>query len=116
MGTDGKNNNSQSFGFYRLLQNDRSKVLRHNCHFYKLEQANSYRIYSTRDWAIEESYSSVCHSVLVMHSWLYENQLTGSIPGEIGNLSNLLDLVLSSNRLSGPIPPELGNLKSVRRL
>jgi len=51
-----------------------------------------------------------------MHSWLYENQLTGSIPGEIGNLSNLLDLVLSSNRLSGPIPPELGNLKSVRRL
>ena len=42
--------------------------------------------------------------------WLYENQLSGSIPSELGNLANLDTLYLNGNRLSGSIPPELGNL------
>ncbi len=36
------------------------------------------------------------------------NQLTGSIPPELGQLSRLTDLNLAANRLTGPIPPELG--------
>jgi len=38
------------------------------------------------------------------------NQLSGSIPSELGNLSNLQELSLGDNQLSGSIPPELGNL------
>ena len=41
---------------------------------------------------------------------LSSNQLTGSIPPEIGNLTNLRDLRLSSNQLTGSIPPEIENL------
>jgi len=41
------------------------------------------------------------------------NQLTGPIPPEIGNLSNLTALYLSGNQLTGPIPPELGNLSNL---
>ena len=38
------------------------------------------------------------------------NQLTGTIPPEIGNLIRLRTLKLEYNRLSGPLPPELGNI------
>ena len=38
------------------------------------------------------------------------NRLAGSIPRELGNLSNLTYLVLQGNQLSGTIPVELGNL------
>ena len=39
---------------------------------------------------------------------LYSNQLSGDIPSELGNLSNLESLLLSNNQLSGDIPQELG--------
>ena len=42
--------------------------------------------------------------------WLFENNLSGEIPPEIGKLSHLMDLSLYDNRLSGEIPPEMGNL------
>ena len=42
--------------------------------------------------------------------YLYSNQLSGTIPPELGNLTNLYELWLSSNQLSGTIPPEFGNL------
>jgi len=48
--------------------------------------------------------------------WLYENQLTGAIPPELGNLTNLTQLILSANQLTGAIPPELGNLTSLTTL
>jgi Leucine-rich repeat (LRR) protein len=41
---------------------------------------------------------------------LFDNNLNGAIPPELGNLANLQELLLSLNQLSGSIPPELGNL------
>jgi Leucine-rich repeat (LRR) protein len=45
----------------------------------------------------------------------YRN-LTGSIPPEIGSLTNLSFLDLSNNKLSGPIPPEIGSLTKLHSL
>ena len=45
-----------------------------------------------------------------------DNDLSGPIPPELGNLANLTSLRLRSNELTGPIPPELGNLISLTRL
>ena len=44
------------------------------------------------------------------------NGLLGSIPPELGNLSNLEELDLGRNSLTGTIPPELGQLSNLRRL
>ncbi len=48
--------------------------------------------------------------------YLRENQLSGSIPKELGNLSNLCELVLDHNQLSGSIPPGIGNLSNLESL
>ena len=48
--------------------------------------------------------------------YLDNNQLRGSIPPEIGNLSNLTYLFLYSNQLTGSIPPEIGNLSNLQLL
>jgi hypothetical protein len=42
------------------------------------------------------------------------NNLTGKIPSEIGNLTNINYLKLSGNKLSGEIPVEIGNLENLR--
>ena len=47
---------------------------------------------------------------------LIENNLDGSIPRELGNLSNLEALILVDNQLSGSIPPELGQLSNLEGL
>ncbi len=47
---------------------------------------------------------------------LVNNNLTGSLPLEIGNLTNLTALGLGSNNLSGTIPPEIGNLTNLTNL
>ena len=48
--------------------------------------------------------------------FLYDNQLTGSIPPEIGNLTNLTRLISDDNQLTGSIPPEIGNLTNLNYL
>ena len=47
---------------------------------------------------------------------LAANRLSGAIPPELGNLSNLTNLSFGGNDLSGPIPPELGGLSSLTNL
>jgi len=47
---------------------------------------------------------------------LYNNNLTGSIPSEIGNLTRLTYLYLSNNNLTGPIPSEIVNLTNLTYL
>ncbi|THG16891.1 hypothetical protein TEA_025614 [Camellia sinensis var. sinensis] len=44
------------------------------------------------------------------------NDLTGSIPKEIGNIASLKLLLLNGNKLSGSIPNELGYLSKLNRL
>ena len=44
---------------------------------------------------------------------LWGNQLIGSIPSEIGNLTNLTILRLEDNQLTGEIPSEIGNLTNL---
>ena len=53
-----------------------------------------------------------CVEILYLHM----NQLSGTIPPELGNLSNLERLYLGSNELIGTIPPELGNLSNLEFL
>jgi len=47
---------------------------------------------------------------------LYNEGLTGPIPPEFGNLTNLTSLSLGNNQLSGEIPPEIGNLTNLTYL
>ena len=55
---------------------------------------------------------------------LTDNNLTGRLPPELGNLAELVRLDLGTylvlgrvpNNLTGPIPPELGNLRRLREL
>jgi len=41
--------------------------------------------------------------------YLDHNQLSGTIPASLGNLSTLESLSLADNQLTGSIPTELGN-------
>jgi hypothetical protein len=45
--------------------------------------------------------------------YLSSNQLSGSIPPQLGNLTRLAFLYLNYNQLSGPLPQSLTNLRSL---
>lgn len=47
---------------------------------------------------------------------IYTNAITGAIPPEIGNLTKLQNLHLYGNQFSGTIPAEIGDLESVKVL
>ena len=57
-----------------------------------------------------------CSGGSVIELNLPDNDLSGSIPPEIGQLTNLSMLDLGFNQLRGSIPPELGNLNALRYL
>jgi Leucine-rich repeat (LRR) protein len=61
-------------------------------------------------------YGVTCTGDSVTELSLITNQLTGSIPAELGNLTNLQYLNLRTNRLTGSIPAELGNLTNLQAL
>ena len=48
--------------------------------------------------------------------YLNDNRLTGTIPAELGSLSKLEALTLHDNRLTGTIPAELGSLPILERM
>jgi hypothetical protein len=52
----------------------------------------------------------------LIYIYLGNNQLTGEIPSEMGNLTNLTNLGLEENQLTGEIPPEIGNLTNLTYL
>lgn len=47
---------------------------------------------------------------------LHENKFSGTIPADLGNLSELVHLSLNGNELVGPLPVELGRLTSLDTL
>ena len=47
---------------------------------------------------------------------LWENQLTGTIPSQLGSLATLEVLALDDNQLTGAIPSELGSLTNLQEL
>ncbi|MBN1995929.1 T9SS type A sorting domain-containing protein [candidate division KSB1 bacterium] len=58
-----------------------------------------------RDW-----YGVTTSGCRVTALRLSDNNLAGTLPPEMGNLTELVTLDLRSNSLTGPIPPEIGNL------
>lgn len=66
------------------------------------------------DWLTTDTpcswYGVRCGGGHVTKLRLGANQLSGSIPMELGNLTQLTDLGLEFNQLTGNIPAELGNL------
>ena len=52
----------------------------------------------------------------VIELQLQYNSLSGSLPTELGQLSELRTLDLMGNTLSGPVPPQLGDLDELRSL
>jgi len=55
-------------------------------------------------------------SFLFSYRELYSNNITGPIPSNLGNLTNLVSLDLYLNSFSGPIPESLGKLSKLRFL
>ncbi|NUM44874.1 MAG: hypothetical protein HUU38_09205 [Anaerolineales bacterium] len=58
----------------------------------------------------------VCEDGHVIWLNLLSNNLSGSIPSELSNLTHLDILQLSNNQLTGSIPPEIGDLTNLTRL
>ena len=62
---------------------------------------------------IDRTFGHVADISLSSNDSVSANDLSGSIPPELGNLTGLETLSLSGNALSGSIPPSLGNLTNL---
>ena len=75
---------------------------------------------NNRNWLsdkpLDQWYGVTVQNGRVTRLFLGDNQMTGPIPSELGNLANLQELNLRYNQLTGPIPPELGNLANLEVL
>ena len=60
--------------------------------------------------------AEISSDILMLCRILHGNNLIGAIPKEIGMLKYLKVLDLGQNQLSGPIPPELGNLTNLVKM
>ena len=67
---------------------------------------------SIRDWEGVTTNSDGFVTELVLD----DNNLSGTLPPELGDLTHLRRLVLDGNELTGPIPPELGKLSRLTML
>ena len=89
-----------------------------------LDQWHGVTMHGGRVWGVDLSDNGLTGSIpndlgsLTNVRWLHlgVNELTGPIPEELGNLGNLESLWLWSNALTGPIPTELGNLRNLKLL
>lgn len=75
----------------------------------------------TNTWNLNEPINTwygvtINHNVCVINLNLYDNNLIGYIPPEIGQLDYLQILNLTYNQLSGSIPSEIGNLTTLNEL
>jgi len=68
------------------------------------------------DKDLDEWYGVRAYQGKVTNLSLWENNLVGTIPPELGGLDELFILSLSTNRLSGPIPRELSKFARLRDL
>ncbi|THG10273.1 hypothetical protein TEA_010533 [Camellia sinensis var. sinensis] len=55
-------------------------------------------------------------SLLILLRDVMWNQISGSIPKEVGNITSLELLLLNGNQLTGPLPDEIGNLPKLDRI
>ncbi len=74
--------------------------------------------HATTDPCGDDWYGITCNATndSVTKLQLESNNLSGTIPPELGNLSQLTRLFLSGNSLSGSIPKELGNLSQLETI
>ena len=71
-------------------------------------------IFNAKTCQIHFSISGNCRQLQQLY--LFNNELTGSIPQSLGNLSKLEELDLDSNHLTGDIPKEMSNLLCLKIL
>jgi Leucine-rich repeat (LRR) protein len=79
---------------------------------------NGIRWAARTNWLITDSpcgwYGVSCRDGHVTGLNFHANNLVGNLAPELGNLSQLEQLVLSFNELTGPIPPEMGKLSRLQ--